>query len=83
MFYKGIVDCMTRSANEWRTFYESDDPEAQHVPDYEDKINADQTIGHFLHMTLVRSIREDRAVIAANKFVSRVLSDEFVAPVSD
>jgi len=34
-------------------------------------------------MTLVRSIREDRAVIAANKFVSRVLSDEFVAPVSD
>lgn len=41
MFYKGIVDCMTRSANEWRAFYESDDPEAQHVPDYEDKINAD------------------------------------------
>jgi len=27
MFYKGIVDCMTRSANEWRAFYESDDPE--------------------------------------------------------
>lgn len=83
MFYKGIVDCMTRSANDWRQFYESDNPENEHVPDYEEKINADQTIGHFLHMCLVRSIREDRAVVASNKFISRCLSEEFVAPVSD
>lgn len=83
MFYKGIVDCMTRSANEWRNLYESDDPEGQHIPDYEDKINADQTIGHFLHLNLIRAIREDRAVVASNKFVSRCLSEEFVAPVSD
>lgn len=27
MFYKGIVDSMTRSANEWRSFYDADDPE--------------------------------------------------------
>ena len=41
MFYKGIVDCMTRSSPEWRQFYDSDAPESEAVPDYEDKINAD------------------------------------------
>jgi len=48
MFYKGLVDSMTRSSPEWRTYFESDDPESQPVPDYDDKINADQTLGSFL-----------------------------------
>lgn len=48
MFYKGIIDCMTRSAPEWRTFYDSDAPESDLVPDYEDKINADPLLGAFL-----------------------------------
>lgn len=48
MFYKGIVDCMTRSSPEWRAFYDSDAPENELVPDYEDKINADPQLGAFL-----------------------------------
>lgn len=48
MFYKGIVDCMTRSSPEWRAFYDSDAPESEPVPDYEDKINADPQLGAFL-----------------------------------
>merc|ERR1712166_1400240 len=48
MFYKGLVDSMTRSSPEWRAFFDSDDPESQPVPDYDDKINADQTLGSFL-----------------------------------
>lgn len=34
-------------------------------------------------MNLIRGIREDRSVVASNKFISKCLSDEFVAPVSD
>jgi hypothetical protein len=48
MFYKGLIDSMTRSSPEWRAFYESDDPEMQPVPDYDDKINADAVLGAFL-----------------------------------
>lgn len=38
MFYKGVIDCISRSGNEWRSFYESDAPESEPVPDYEEKI---------------------------------------------
>lgn len=83
MFYKGIIDCMTRSAPEWRAFYDSDAPENELVPDYEDKINADPLLGAFLHFVLVRSFREDRTVIAANKFIGKVLDSAFGQPVTD
>jgi len=38
MFYKGVIDCISRSGNEWRSFYEADAPESEPVPDYEEKI---------------------------------------------
>jgi len=82
MFFKGIVDCISRSNPEWRAFYESDAPETDIVPDYEEKIHAD-AMGPFLHMCLIRCLREDRTVVASNKFIGSVLNQEFVAPVSD
>lgn len=42
-----------------------------------------ESIGHFLHLCLIRSVREDRAVLASQKFVRRVLGEEFMAPVTD
>ena len=53
------------------------------VPDYEEKINADQSIGHFIHLCLIRSLREDRTLLASTKFIRKVLGDEFVNPVTD
>jgi dynein heavy chain len=83
-FYKGLIDSgMSRQPQEWRAFYESDAPEKEVIPDYEDKINADQVLGHFLALCLVRSFREDRTVAAMLKFISDVLGPEYVAPVSD
>ena len=83
MFYKGIVDSMTRSASEWRAFYDADDPENQPVPDYDDKINADSALGPFLQFCLVRSFREDRLQVAANKYIMKMLDNEFGQPIND
>jgi dynein heavy chain len=47
------------------------------VPDYEEKITADQGIGHFMHLCLVRSLREDRTLLSTNKFIKKVLGDEY------
>jgi len=57
-------------------------PENCIIPEYEDKINA-EPIGHFLHLCFIRSVREDRAVLASQKFIRRVLGEEFMAPVTD
>jgi len=82
MFFKGIVDCVSRSNPEWRAFYEADAPETDPVPDYEEKIHAD-AMGPFLQMCLIRCLREDRTVVASNEFIKSVLGEQFVAPVSD
>jgi dynein heavy chain len=53
------------------------------VPDYAEKISADANIGHFIQLCLVRSLREDRTVLASNQFVRETLGDEYVQPVTD
>jgi len=83
MFYKGLVDSMTRSSPEWRAYFDSDIPESEIVPDYEDKINADVTLGAFLNFVLCRCFREDRSQVAANRFISKVLDPMYGAPVND
>ena len=42
-----------------------------------------ESIGHFLHLCLIRCMREDRTVLAAQNFIRHVLGDEFMAPVTD
>jgi len=73
----------TKADDPWRSWFNSNDPENLPVPDLQEKINADQNIGHFLHMVLVRSLREDRTMLACQQFVQRVLGDEYIQPVTD
>jgi len=81
-FYKDIVDKIQRYEKDWKKYLDENSPENIPVPEYEDKMNAEQ-IGHFLHLCLIRSVREDRAVLASQKFIRRVLGEEFMAPVTD
>lgn len=81
-FFKDIIDKIQRYEKEWKKYLDEGAPELVAIPEYEDKINA-ETIGHFLHLCLIRSIREDRAVLASQKFIRRVLGEEFMAPVTD
>ena len=81
-FFKDITDKMQRSEKEWKAFFLETSPENLVVPDYEDKMAA-ENIGHFLHLCLIRCIREDRAVLASQKFIKKVLGDEYMTPVTD
>lgn len=81
-FFKDIVDKIQRYEKDWKKYLDEGSPENVPVPEYEDKMNA-ESLGHFLHLCLIRSIREDRAVLASQKFIRRVLGEEFMAPVTD
>lgn len=35
-----------------------------------------------MEMTLVRSVREDRTLVAASKFIAQILGQEYVDPIS-
>lgn len=65
-FFKELPERIARNEPAWRKWIDENEPESVPVPDYEDKITADQNIGHFIHLCLVRSMREDRTMLASN-----------------
>lgn len=81
-FFKDIIDKMSRNDKDWKAYYMNDTPEVLPVQDYEDKIAA-EGIGHFLRLCLIRCFREDRSVLASQRFIRQVLSEEYMAPVND
>jgi dynein heavy chain len=82
-FYKELPERIGRLEKDWKKFFDENEPENAVVPDFEDKIQADQNLGNFLHMCLIRSVREDRTVLASMKFIKQTLGDYFTQPVTD
>jgi dynein heavy chain len=82
-FFKELPDRIQRNDQVWRAWIEENEPEAVPVPDYEEKINADPNIGSFIHLCLVRSMREDRTMLASNMFIKDVLTPDYTKPVND
>ena len=82
-FFKELPDRIARNEQTWRKWIDENEPENITVPDYAEKINADQNIGHFIHLCLIRSLREDRTVLGSTEFIKKVLGEEYVAPVTD
>jgi len=82
-FFKELPDRIARNDAIWRQWIEENEPESMPVPDYEEKIQADQNIGSFIHLCLVRSMREDRTLLACNMFIRNVVGEDFVKPHTD
>lgn len=76
IFFKELPERIQRQEPQWkRWIIDENEPENVQVPDYEEKIQADQNIGNFIHLCLVRSLREDRTVLCSIKFIQSVLGD--------
>jgi dynein heavy chain len=82
-FFKELPDRITRNEQAWRRWIDENEPENAPVPDYQEKIFADQNIGMFIHLCLIRAFREDRAVLSSTKFIQEILGEAFVQPVTD
>lgn len=82
-FYKELPERIGRLEKDWKKFNDENEPENAIIPDYEDKILADQNLGPFLHLCLIRSFREDRTVLACNQFIKKTLGDYFTQPITD
>ncbi|KAL4465245.1 hypothetical protein ABPG74_001959 [Tetrahymena malaccensis] len=81
-FFKELPDLISRSESQWRNWIEKNDPENYPVPDYAESINQEKEIGSFITLCIVRSLRNDRTLIAAQNFISQVLGKEFTDPIT-
>ena len=83
IFYREIVDFISRNEATWRKWYDENEPESCPVPDYEERLVMEKTLGPFARLALVRCVREDRTVIGGAQFINVQLSDRFTQPVTD
>jgi dynein heavy chain len=68
-FFKELPDLVTRSEQQWRQWIDKNDPENFPIPDFAESINQEKEIGAFISLSLVRSLRDDRTLIATQNFI--------------
>jgi dynein heavy chain len=83
IFYREIVDFISRNEATWKKWFDENEPESCPVPDYEERLVMEKTLGPFARLALVRCFREDRTVIGGAQFINVQLSDRFTQPVTD
>jgi len=66
-FFREIIDLMTRSPEEWLQWYDIEAPEEMPVPEYHGRMS------NFQSLLLVRSLREDRMLLASRAYIEEVL----------
>ncbi|KAH9599603.1 Dynein heavy chain [Trypanosoma melophagium] len=72
--FKQVPDLIMRNEQAWRQYIDSDMIESIPVPDINEKLDS------FDRLLIVRALREDRAMLAANLYVARTLGKEFAEP---
>jgi len=89
--FKTFLDSLTREEEDWKSWYGANEPESIPIPAYETQIKADKEIGPFLRLLLVRSLREDRTLLAGMDFIKSMetidgipaMGERYTKPVSD
>jgi len=72
--FKSLTEVITRNEIAWKTWYEKEALETEPVPDLNEKLEP------FDHLLLIRALREDRAMLAATKYVAATLGPRFAEP---
>jgi len=73
-FFKNLPDSVSNNIEVWKKWaYDKAEPEKHPIPDYNDQINSDKDLGHFLKLCIVRSFRKDRVQIACEQFIDATL----------
>jgi len=82
IMFKDLPDRISRADAAWKNWIEENEPENSDIPELADKIAADP-LHHFLQLCMIRCVREDRTLLASTKFISEVLGNKYIQPVTD
>jgi len=70
--FRDLPDAIARNDAMWKHWYDEDCPEATRIPDFEDRIEQ-----YFDKLLLVRSLREDRALLCVQEYVMDSLGKRY------
>merc|ERR1719235_1189784 len=74
---KNITDDVAKNKDEWKRWYDEEDPENKPMPN-----GYDESVDPFKQMLIVRCFRQDRMVTCTRNFICWKLSDYYVQPPS-
>lgn len=85
MFFKDIMDKIRANEDPWKAWKCHPEPETQTIPEYNDKLAGEKDLGPFMTLCLIRCIREDRTIMAVQKFIAdpSVLGPKYDNPAPD
>ena len=72
--FKGLREHVDRTPHQWRTLYDSTDPQDEPLPGRWDKLTG------LKRLCLLRCIRPDKVVLGVQKFVISQMGEKFVRP---
>jgi dynein heavy chain len=89
--FQSLLDNIARDEENWKVWYNANEPESMDIPGYETQLRADKELGPFLRMLITRFLREDRTMLAGLEFIKTMdsvdgvpaMGERFVKPVSD
>jgi dynein heavy chain len=73
--FSDILESFQRSDGLWRRWYDLEAPEGADVPDFQDRITK------FEKMMIVKALREDRTMVAAQEYIANAIGQQFVESV--
>ncbi|KAJ0399007.1 hypothetical protein P43SY_008327 [Pythium insidiosum] len=84
-FFTNLPHEMSSNEAMWRRWYEDNEPETVMIPDYESRLTENETIGPYLKLLLVRSLRMDRTILCTKEFIrnTQQMGPRYVEPVTD
>ena len=73
--FSDIIDSINVNEKLWRSWYDKEAPEEHRVPDFEDRVTT------FERMCIVKALREDRTMVAAQTYIGAALGNRFTESV--
>jgi dynein heavy chain len=73
--FHDLLDSLSRNEGLWRQWYDLEAPEEANVPDFQDKITK------FEKMCVVKALRQDRTMVAAQEYITEAIGGRFVESV--
>jgi len=70
--FHDLPDSVYRNDGLWRQWYDQEAPERERIPEYEDRLS------RFERMMIVKTFREDRALISAGEYIAEAIGQRFV-----
>ncbi|KAG8468097.1 hypothetical protein KFE25_007149 [Diacronema lutheri] len=72
LMLRDLPDSLARNDQLWRHWYDEDAPEAAKIPEYDERLSL------FEKLLIVRSVREDRALLSVQTYISATIGQRYI-----